>query len=544
MATPDYPAEGGGLMLAQLRKFWQHSGGLHLKDYHKEQSTQHTVRPLALTRQELVIPLQQHAGHKPKVVVKVGDFVYKGQCLAIAEGKISVPVHASTSGTIQAIEERLIAHPSGLTDLCVILIPDGEDNWGNQRLDPIENYQTASAAVLRERIHEAGIVGLGGAAFPSAIKLEVPNNIQLTTLVINGAECEPYITCDDMLMREHAADIISGCLIMLRVLHEHASSQGLKCLIGIEDNKPQAIAAMQLAVTQTNDARLKVIAVPTLYPTGGERQLIHSLTKLEVPSGGRPTDIGVLCHNVATARAIHQAVVLGQPLISRYVTVTGQGVAEPQNFEVLIGTSMQTLIEAAGGYTSKAKRLVMGGSMMGVSLPNDQIPVVKATNCLWVSEQEASTTSLPCIRCGRCAEACPVNLLPQQMYWHAYARNLEKVEQHHIFDCIECGCCAYVCPSHIPLVDYYRYAKADIYAQREARDKANLARERHDFHQERLERAKREKAEKLAKHKEAAQNKTADTADKQAAIQAALERAKAKKAQQAPTMTVSEDKPA
>ncbi|MFI0400629.1 MAG: electron transport complex subunit RsxC [Thiolinea sp.] len=532
-------------MLAILREFWRSTGGLHLKDYHKDQSTQQPVHKLTATAvHELVIPLQQHSGHKPKLLVKLGDFVHKGQCLAVADGAISVPVHASTSGNIIAIEERPIAHPSGLTDLCMILKPDGHDNWGDQRLPPIENYTAASAEVLRQRISEAGIVGLGGAVFPSAIKLKVPDPIQLTTLVINGAECEPYITCDDMLMREQAAEIISGCLIMLHALHEHAPTQGLDCLIGIEDNKPQAIAAMQTAAAHANDSRLKIVPVPTQYPTGGERQLIHILTRHEVPSGGRPTDIGVLCHNVATARAIYQAVVLGQPLISRYVTVTGKGVAQPQNFEVPIGLSMQTLINAAGGYTPKAKGLIMGGSMMGVALPNDQIPVVKATNCLWVNEQEAIPEALPCIRCGRCAEACPVKLLPQQLYWHARARNLEKVEQHHIFDCIECGCCAYVCPSHIPLVDYYRYAKADIHTQNEAREKAALARERHEFHQERIERAKREKAEKLAKHKEAAQNKTTDTADKQAAIQAALERAKAKKAQQAATTTASEDKPA
>lgn len=529
-----------------LRKLWQSSGGLHLTDYHKEQSTQQPVRKLsAASAPELVIPLQQHSGHKPKIIVKAGDWVYKGQCLAEAEGIISVPVHASTSGKIQAIEERPIAHPSGLNDVCVILIPDGQDNWGDQRLAPIENYVEASATSLRERVREAGIVGLGGAVFPSAIKLDIPVPVQLTTLVLNGAECEPYITCDDMLMREQASEIITGCLIMLRALHEHAPADGLICLIGIEDNKPQAIQAMQVAAQQAKDKRIKIVPVPTQYPTGGERQLIHILTGREVPSGGRPTDIGVLCHNVATARAIYQAVVLGQPLISRYVTVTGQGVVQPQNFDVPIGLNMQTLIQAAGGYTSKAKRLIMGGSMMGVALPTDQIPVVKATNCLWVSEQVAETMPLPCIRCGRCAEACPVQLLPQQLYWYARARNLEKVEQHHIFDCIECGCCAYVCPSHIPLVDYYRYAKADIYVQRESREKADLARNRHDFHQERLERAKREKAEKLAKHKETAQTKTNPSDDKQAAIQAALERAKAKKAQQAAvSSTTTEDKPA
>lgn len=528
------------------RKLWQPRGGLQLKDYHKEPSTQQPVRKLSAAHAtELVIPLQQHSGHKPKIIVKAGDFVYKGQCLAEAEGSISVPVHASTSGRIQTIEERSIAHPSGLNDLCVILIPDGQDCWGDQRLAPLENYAETSAAVLRERVSQAGIVGLGGAVFPSAIKLDVPEQVTLTTLVINGAECEPYITCDDMLMREQASDIITGCLIMLRALHEHAPANGLSCLIGIEDNKPQAIQAMQAAAQQVQDTRITIVPVPTQYPTGGERQLIKILTGHEVPSGGRPTDIGVLCHNVATARAIYQAVVLGQPLISRYVTVTGKGVAQPQNFDVPLGLSMHSLIQAAGGYTPNARRLIMGGSMMGVALPTDQIPVVKATNCLWVSEQAAETTTLPCIRCGRCAEVCPVNLLPQQLYWHARARNLDKVEQHHLFDCIECGCCAYVCPSHIPLVDYYRYAKADIYAQREAREKADLARERHDFHQERLERAKREKAEKLAKHKEAAQTKTTHSDDKQAAIQAALERAKAKKAQQvAPNTTAAEDKPA
>ncbi|HPY40176.1 MAG TPA: electron transport complex subunit RsxC, partial [Thiolinea sp.] len=349
-------------MLATLRKFWSSTGGLHLNDYHKDQSTQQPVRKLSATAaHELVIPLQQHSGHKPKLLVQVGDFLHKGQCLAAAEGIISVPVHASTSGKIIAIEERPIAHPSGLNDLCVILAPDGQDNWGEQLLPPIENYAVASAEALRQRISEAGIVGLGGAVFPSAIKLNVPEPIQLTTLVINGAECEPYITCDDMLMREQAADIIAGCLIMLRALHEHAPAQGLDCLIAIEDNKPQAIAAMQTAATQANDPRLKIVPVPTQYPTGGERQLIHILTGREVPSGGRPTDIGVLCHNVATARAIYQAVVLGQPLISRYVTVTGKGVAQPQNFEVPLGLSMQTLIQAAGGYTPKAKGLIMGG---------------------------------------------------------------------------------------------------------------------------------------------------------------------------------------
>lgn len=519
-------------MIQALRQLWRNPGGLHLHDYHKELSTQLPVTALPPEPETaLILPLQQHAGNKPELLVKPGDYVYKGQRLAAANGATSVPLHASTSGTIRAIENRPIAHPSGLDDLCIILQPDGEDDWGNQRLEPIPDPTQADAARLRQRIFEAGIVGLGGAVFPSAIKLNVRPHIPITALVVNGAECEPYITCDDMLMRDQADAIIAGSRIMLHILQAHALPGGPRCLIGIEDNKPHAIAAMQAAAKRCGDGRVEIIPVPTLYPTGGEKQLIKILTGREVPSRGRPADAGVICHNVATARAIYHAVVRGEPLLSRYVTVTGKGVAQPQNLDVPFGTPIRVLIERAGGYTPAAKQLLMGGPMMGTPLPNDAIPVVKATNCVLVSDEgKREKAAMPCIRCGQCADACPVSLLPQQLYWHARARNLEQVENYHLFDCIECGCCAYVCPSHIPLVDYYRYAKADIIAQRQAHQKADLARERHEFHLERIERAKREKAEKLAKHKQASQDKLEGDDDKKAAIQAALERAKAKKA--------------
>ncbi|OQX09012.1 MAG: electron transport complex subunit RsxC [Thiothrix lacustris] len=528
-------------MIQTLRKLWQIHGGLHL-DYHKEASNNSHARNVPLAA-EFIIPLQQHAGYKPTLTAKVGDYVYKGQELASHTGFMKVPVHASTSGTITAIEERPIAHPSGLKDLCLILTPDGKDDWGNARMSPYPDPQQIDPETLRKRICAAGIVGMGGAVFPSAIKLNVHDHIPVESLIINGAECEPYITCDDRLMQEQPEEIIGGIQIMMHIINAP------QCLIGIEDNKPQAIAALQTALEKLGETRVQVIAVPTLYPTGSEKQLIQILTGKEVPSGGRPANIGIVCHNPATARAIYRAIRCGEPLIDRYVTVTGEGITQPANFNVPLGTPIAHLVQHAGGYAQPDPQLAMGGPMMGVKLPSDQIPIVKATNCILITRPADTTpTVMPCIRCGRCAQSCPASLLPQQLYWHARAREFEKAENYHLFDCIECGCCAYVCPSHIPLVDYYRFAKAEIRTQRDAKNKAERARERHDFHQERLERAKREKAEKLAKHKQQAQTGNADDS-KQAAIQAALERAKAKKAQTATTassdapVTTSENAP-
>ncbi|MDD5392358.1 MAG: electron transport complex subunit RsxC [Thiothrix sp.] len=517
-------------MITSLLKRWLNPGGLHL-DYHKEESTQQPVRNLPLPA-ELVIPLQQHMGQKASLCVRVGDYVHKGQALTKPDGQMQVPVHASTSGTVTAIEEHPVAHPSGLNDLCIILTPDGKDDWGDARMTPYLDPAQEKPETLRQRISTAGIVGLGGAVFPAAIKLAA--HTPITTLIINGAECEPYITCDDMLMREKPDEIIAGIQIMLHMLAPQ------QCLVGIEDNKPQALAAMQTAAEKAGDRRIQIVSVPTLYPTGSEKQLIKILTGKEVPSGGRPADIGMVCHNAATARAIYRAVVLGEPLLERYVTVTGEGVAHPCNLNVPLGTSVEYLLNQAGGCTPTADHLLMGGPMMGITLQSGQVPVVKATNCILVkTAPEQQQPVMPCIRCGRCAESCPANLLPQQLYWHARAREFDKTEHYHLFDCIECGCCAYVCPSHIPLVDYYRFAKAEIRTQRATHAQAEHARNRHEFRLQRLERAKQEKAEKLAKHREQAAKTGADDA-KKAAIQAALARAKAKKAQAAAATTTGE----
>lgn len=515
-------------MIQTLRKLWRNPGGLHL-DENKDVSTQCPSRHIPLATQ-LVIPLLQHAGDKPKITVQAGDYVYKGQTLAVAQSNNSVNVHATTSGTITAIEPRPVAHPSGLQDLCVVLIPDGKDDWGDARLPTYPHYTEIDPAILRQQVKAAGVVGMGGAVFPSAVKLNVRPDKPIRTLILNGAECEPYITCDDMLMREQAAEIIAGAQVMMHIVKPQ------ECLIGVEDNKPLAIAALQTAVTAAQDSRIQIVAVPTIYPSGGAKQLTFILTGKEVPSGGRSSDIGVLCNNVATARAIYHAVVHGEPSLSRYVTVTGNGIAQPCNLEIPFGTPISHVAAHAGGTTPQAKRWRMGGPMMGITLRDPATPIVKAMNCLLVNDElENTQPAMPCIRCGRCTDACPTSLLPQQLYWFARAKEFDKAKAHHLSDCIECGCCEYVCPSHIPLVDYYRFAKAEIRTEREAKVKADLARERHEFHQERLERAKREKAEKLAKHKEQAQTNTDD--GKKAAIQAALERAKAKKAEAAASTT-------
>ncbi len=505
---------------------------------HKALSNQQPVRRLRPSAgDELILPLQQHRGDKPKLNVRPGDYVYKGQMLAHADTANSakntrcVPLHASTSGTITTIADRPIAHPSGLNDTCVILQADGLDQYGADGLMPaLANYTELDSACLRQRIRDAGIVGLGGAVFPAAIKLAVNPQRPVDTLIINGAECEPYITCDDVLMRDKAAEILAGAQIMLHILQADddpaADSITRRCLLGVEANKPQAISSLRAALAPLDDPRLEVVVVPTQYPAGGEKQLIHALTGKEVPTGGRPADKGIICHNVATARAIYRAVVLGEPLISRYVTLTGAGVAQPGNVDVPLGLRVGALL----GATPPDAQLIMGGPMMGLTLHSAQIPVVKATNCILVNPLSAKPAALPCIRCGQCAQHCPAGLLPQQLYWYAQARDFAKAERHALFDCIECGCCAYVCPSHIPLVDYYRFAKAEIQSQRTAKAKAEHARKRHDFHQERLERAQRERTERLAKHKQKAQSH--NSGQQQDAIQAALARAKAKKAQQ------------
>ncbi len=539
---------GTSIGMGNTHKLWHFHGGVH-PPFHKDESN-HLATTDAGIPPQLILPIRQHIGKDADVLVQKGDAVFKGQLIAEAtHNGLSANIHAPTSGTISAIEERTLPHPSGLSGECIIIDTDGKDNWGEYKLDPITDYKNIDLAKLLNRIQQAGIVGLGGAAFPTAVKLSASAETSIRTLIINGAECEPYITCDDRLMREKSAEIIEGIKIIQHMIKPET------CLIGIEDNKPEAIAIMRKACKK--DASIEVVEIPTIYPSGGEKQLIKILTGKEVPAGRLPMDIGILGQNVGTVYSIYQAVIEGTPLLSRYITVTGNGVQKPQNFNVLNGTPISYLAEQAGGYTKMADHLIMGGPMMGFALQDDAIPVVKASNCILtlsttvLNESNAAFSNqatMPCIRCGKCMDACPVNLLPQQMYWHIRAKDFEKAALHHLKDCIECGACSYVCPSHIPLVDYYRFAKGEIRDQNEARKKADKARQRHEFLAFRKQREKREREEKRAAHKAALQKKkqatqanktnasgSAEPADNKAdAIKAAMERVKAKKRERRP----------
>ena len=491
-----------------IRELFKFRGGVK-PAYHKDESN---TRPIvdfwqaAPQPAELVIPLHQSIGGLPKPIVKVGDLVKKGQMIGEPDGNISASVHAGTSGVVKAIEMRTMPHSSGLSCLSVIIAPDGKDEWIEHSPVP---WRTMTPEAVKSALRDAGVVGLGGAVFPSYLKITPGKAGYLDTLVINGAECEPYITCDDLQMRERGETVVRGAAI-LRDL-----TKAKQVLIGIEDNKPEAIAAMRTAMTATGEPNIEIVAVPTLYPAGGAKQLIRVLTGIEVPHGKRSTDYGVQCFNTGTAYAVYEALELGRPLISRIVTITGN-VAQPQNFEVRFGTPMQTLIDFCQPKPD-TDRIIMGGPMMGFAMPDVAVPVVKATNCVLVSSPSLfppPPPEMPCIRCGECARACPVDLQPFEMFWFSKAKIFGKTQEYSLFDCIECGCCAFVCPSRIRLVDYFRFAKSEIWAHEREKAAAESAKERYEFRQFREEREKAEKAAKLAA-------KAAETKAKLAAEEAA-----------------------
>ncbi len=517
------------------RELHTFKGGVHPPE-HKTESNSRPIHAAPLPG-KLVIPLRQHIGNPAKPVVEVGDRVLKGQMVAEADGYISTAVHASSSGVVVAIGPAVVPHISGLPDECITIETDGRDEWiAHAPLD----YQAIAPADLRMRLRDMGLAGLGGAVFPSAVKLDPGAAQSCPTLIINGGECEPWITCDDVLMRTHADEILQGVAIMRHLLG------CTEILVGIEDNKPEAIAAIEAAAARV-DFAVEVVTVPARYPGGGAKQLIETLTGKQVPSGQLSTDIGIQVFNVGTTYSLARAVHHGEPLISRLVTVTGH-VLRPQNFDVLIGTPMHTLITLAGDRDGSTG-VLMGGPMMGVPMPDLEVPVVKATNCILVKSKELFPQlprALPCIRCTRCADACPAELQPQELFRFAKTGDFGRAQEYHLFDCIECGCCSYVCPSHIPLVDFYRYAKSEIWAREKDKRAADLARERHEFRQFRQEREKKEKAEKLAAKAQAKRAELAadpstsgapDADAKKALIAAALARAQAKKAEVVPKNT-------
>ncbi|MEP5569945.1 MAG: electron transport complex subunit RsxC [Halioglobus sp.] len=510
-----------------MRQVYGFHGGIHPPE-NKHQSVAAPIASAGIP-DELVLPLSQHIGAPAIPAVEVGQRVLKGQLIAEPAGFVSVPLHAPTSGSITAIEDRQIAHPSGHSARCIVIAADGKDQWVDHQ--GAADYKTVDRGELLSMIRNAGIAGMGGAGFPTAVKLAVKPDIKIETLIINGTECEPYITADDILMREQADKIVEGAQILAHLV------QPDEILIGVEDNKPEGIAALQAAAEGT---AVEIVVFPTKYPSGGEKQLIEILTGKQVPSGGLPAAVGIVCQNVGSAVAVRDAIIDGRPLISRVTTVTGEGVSEPRNYEVLLGTSMAHLLTLAGYQHENNKRLIMGGPMMGFTVPDAHVPIVKTTNCILAPSETELPTPPPaqaCIRCGMCAEACPANLLPQQLFWFSQGKEFEKAEQHNLFDCIECGACSFVCPSNIPLVQYYRAAKAEVVQMRKDAEKSEHSRIRFEARQARLEREDAEKEAKRAARKKAAEEKARLAAEQGNAdedpIQAAIERAKAKKAAQA-----------
>ncbi|AJJ23016.1 electron transport complex subunit RsxC [Yersinia enterocolitica] len=469
---------------------WDFDGGIHPPEM-KLQSSRVPMR-IATLPEQLIVPLQQHLGPEGELRVSTGERVLKGQPLTVGRGR-TVPVHAPTSGVITAIAPHTTAHPSGLAELCVHITPDGEDRWREQQ--PWADYSLRDKTALLERIHQAGIAGLGGAGFPTASKLQGGLN-SVTTLIINAAECEPYITADDRLMQEHASEVVLGTQILMYLL------QPQQVLIGIEDNKPEAIAALQHALRGQDEIQLRVI--PTKYPSGGAKQLTKILTGKEVPFGKHSSSIGVLMQNVGTVVAIKRAIIDDEPLIERVVTLTGDALSKPGNFWARIGTPVLHLLKLAGFTPQNQPMVIMGGPLMGFTLSSLDVPIVKISNCILAPTEAEMGLSEPeqsCIRCGLCVDACPAGLLPQQLYWFSRGEEHEKARNHNLFDCIECGACAYVCPSNIPLVQYYRQEKAEIRTLDQEAERAAQAKARFEAKQARLE---REKIARELRHKQAA----------------------------------------
>ncbi|EIJ41255.1 electron transport complex, RnfABCDGE type, C subunit [Beggiatoa alba B18LD] len=486
-------------------KLFKFNGGVHPEE-HKQITSAKPIRVMPMPKR-LYVPLQQHIGAPAEPAVKVGDTVLKGQLLANSQGAISAPVHAPTSGMIVDISDHPAPHPSGLPVRTIVLESDGEDKWVDLPSMDADPLRTDGAEIAL-RVGAAGIVGMGGATFPSAVKLRLGSRNKIHMLVLNGGECEPYLTCDDRLMQERADGIVDGARIILHTIKAE------KALLVVEDNKPVAIAALQKACEHAGN--LRVVVVPAQYPMGSEKHMIKAVTGLEVPAGGLGADIGVLVHNMGTAYAVHQAIRHHRPLISRVITVGGGAVKEPQNVEVPIGTLLSDVIAFCGGLSEPPARTLMGGPMMGQMMPSLNVPVVKGTSgVIALTAQEVSAqTVMPCIRCGSCVGACPCGLLPLQMAAHAKAGNLDKVVDFGLVDCVSCGCCSYVCPSHIPLVQYFNYAKGEIAARQQAKHKTQENRRLVEQRTQRLEREAQLKADAAAKRKAEADARKAAQAAK------------------------------
>lgn len=499
-------------------------GGVRL-DHRKGLTAYSRIVPLPLP-DRLHIPLQQHAGLPALPLVRPGDYVRKGQILARAQPGLSVPIHATTSGTILEIDEHLAPHPSGLDQTTIVLAPDGRDVW-DEKLPPIDKPFDEFPQVIRDRVAACGIVGLGGAAFPTAIKLKAGEHRDLDTLVINGAECEPYLTCDDRLMQEHAHEIIDGARLM-------GHSLGVdRVLIAVELNKPWALDTMARAARRfappeesgepaakdrvgsvrlrDGGAPVRVIGIPAQYPMGSEKHLIRAVTGREVPATKLPSEVGAAVHNVGTARAVHEAIRLGHPLVGRVVTVSGRAVEQPMNIYAPFGALVGDLIAFCGGLIEPPARLLAGGPMMGQPLPGLNVPVTKATGAVLAlaSSEIHDGAAQPCIRCGTCVSVCPCGLMPVEMVAHIEHEDIAGAARIGLADCVGCGSCAYACPSHIPLLQYFQYAKGRLRAEDSEKRKRERMKRLAEGRKARMERAAEAKRAAMAARRAAAAKKAA-----------------------------------
>ncbi|MDQ6956276.1 MAG: electron transport complex subunit RsxC [Mariprofundaceae bacterium] len=443
-----------------------------------------------------IVPIKQHIGQACSPLVQVGDLVLRGQKIAKSEGYLSVPIHAPTSGKVIKIEEHAIPHPSGMGLTSIFIEPDGKDERDTS-LAGLDNWQTLDPAELRERVRLCGIAGLGGAAFPTFIKLLKDKRNPIETIILNGIECEPFLTNDHRLMVENSAEIVHGLQIIMHMV------DAKKAIIAIEDNKLDAINAMQQALSSIGNDTISVASLPTRYPQGSEKQLIESLTGKQVPIGKLPMHAGVLCQNIATVKAINDAIMLGYAITDRIITVSGDAVPKPTNMRVRLGTPMRFIYAQRGLENFDGIQILHGGPMMGERMRHPDIPVVKSsTGLLAITDariKPAHQVEDPCIRCGHCSEVCPISLVPNLLADHCRNDQLEKAADYDLFDCIECGACSYVCPSHIPLVHYFRYGKGQTAQVRREQSFAEVSRLRSEGRDARLQREKDEKAAKRRK---------------------------------------------
>ncbi|MGZ8152295.1 MAG: electron transport complex subunit RsxC [Methylovulum sp.] len=466
-------------------------GGVHVEEHKTATATQPIISHFPLPK-KLYIPLQQHVGKPAEPLIRVGDQVLKGQLLAYSQGLISAPVHASSSGIILDVNDYPAPHPSALPIRTIVLETDGKDEWlvTPTVADPFQ----LSPEDISLRVGAAGIVGLGGATFPTAVKLNMGRDNRVSILIINGAECEPYLSCDDRLMQERAEQIIDGVRLMLHGMEAE------NAVVAIEDNKPHAFTAMQAAAAAYPS--IKVMPIPTRYPMGWDRQLIGYVTGKEVPVGSRSSEIGVTIHNVGTAYAVHKAIRYGRPLVSRVVTVSGGAVGRPMNVETPLGTLISELFSFCEVNQEQTARIIMGGPMMGESLPHSGLPTVKATSGILALTQSElkSTEEQPCIRCASCVSVCPAGLRPLDMVNNIRVNQLDAAVDLGLKDCISCGCCSYICPSNIPLVHYFKYATGEVLARQQAQHKSEQTKRLIDTRNNRMERlAQQQREEETAR---------------------------------------------